>query len=117
MRYFCKNPRVKSSSSKEHIPLFNRTAKKKVQITFKDGNIVYETKQDQLINICMIKGALQFCIKGEPYVVQEGDILNLDPHACCPQKTLHEDAIILTLVKADATQALEEKRKCGIITI
>ena len=112
MRYFSKDPQVNNLRFNENIPLFNHTSKNRIQITFKDGEIVHETEQNEAVNICMIKGCLQFCIKGEPYIVEEGDILDLDPHACCPDPTTHENAVLLTLVKADEDQAIEEKRKC-----
>lgn len=116
MRYFSKDPRIENFCFKEHLPLLSQVFEKKIQITFKDGLIVHETKQSRAVNICMIKGGLQFCVKGEPYIIEEGDILDLNPYSSFPNLTSHEDAILLTLVKANGDKALEEKLKCNAIS-
>lgn len=113
MRYFSTVPQVNTLCFKDPIPLFNQTAENKIQITFKDGKIVNETVQNQLVNICMIQGDLQFCVKGEPYIVDEGDILNLNPHTCAPARVSDEDAILLTLVKAHGLEAIKQRLKCS----
>ena len=104
MRFFTKE----ISEEPKELPLAKKGNNDVIQIMFKDGQVIHEGDIDLGINVCLINGALQFCIKGEPYLVQEGNILDLQP-SYMPSS---DDAVLLTLVKAHGEQALTEKKKC-----
>ena len=109
MRYFAEN--ISGQSPKTEVPLVKKGVDDVIQIMFKDGQIVHESNQELGINVCLVKGGLQFCVKGEPYLVQEGNILGLQP-SYMPKS---DDAVLLTLVKAKGIEAVHAKEKCGLL--
>lgn len=107
MQYVTKEVLDKPFEAK--VPLVKQGSDEILQITFKNGQIIHESDVNLPINVCLIKGGLQFCVRGEPYLVQEGNILDLR-ESFVPK---NDDAVLLTLVKAHGLDALREKQKCS----
>ncbi len=87
-------------------PILETSFSKEIRILLKKGQVMKKHKAGFPIVIHIIKGAIAFGITGEVILLEEGEVLSLDPNVPHDLKAEEDSIVRLTLSKLDRVDRL-----------
>ncbi|WP_298879039.1 AraC family ligand binding domain-containing protein [uncultured Polaribacter sp.] len=80
---------------------------KEIRIVFKKGQVMKDHKAPFTIIVQVIKGSIDFGIKEELLLLNEGDLISLESNVLHNLKAKEESVVRLTLSKLDSVKRVE----------
>ncbi len=82
-------------------PMLDSDFGKEIRIAFKEGQVMKEHKTKFPIAVMTLKGAIEFSVKGEVFILNAGDVITLEGNVMHELKALDESVVRLSLHKGD----------------
>jgi len=82
-------------------PMLDSDFGKEIRIAFKEGQVMKEHKTKFPIAVMTLKGAIEFSVGTEIFILNAGDVITLEGNVMHELKALDESVVRLSLHKGD----------------
>lgn len=100
-----------SDSSVVITPVLESSFGKEIRIAFQEGQVMKEHKTKFPITVMTLRGSIEFSVKDEMFILNEGDIIALEGDVMHELKATDESVVWLSLHKGDSIERVKNVLK------
>ena len=92
-------------------PVLESSFSKEIRTAFREGQIMKEHKTKFPITVMTLRGSIEFNVKGEMFILNEGDIIALEGGVIHELEAIDESVVWLSLHKDDSIVRVKDVLK------